>query len=179
LPNGLSDPAHPEWGDWGGRFRHEAGGLYRDAQDRVGGTQEARATVWRWRATYQNEFAARMNWCVKGVKEANHAPLAAFDGHPGREVVRRAVKAGERVTLSAKGSSDPDGNKLAYRWWVYPEAGSYAGEVRIEQPEGEEAAVSVPADAKEKEIHVILEVTDDGSPRLTAYRRVVLHPGVQ
>ena len=36
LPIGLGDPAHPEWGGWGGRFRREKGGPYRDAQDTVG-----------------------------------------------------------------------------------------------------------------------------------------------
>ncbi|MBM4017040.1 MAG: DUF1593 domain-containing protein [Planctomycetes bacterium] len=37
LPNGLGDPEHPEWGGWGGRFAHAAGGLYRDAADEVDG----------------------------------------------------------------------------------------------------------------------------------------------
>jgi hypothetical protein len=32
----------------------------------------------------------------------------------------------------------------------------------------------VPAEAKGKAIHVVLEVTDDGVPALTRYRRAVL-----
>ena len=34
--------------------------------------------------------------------------------------------------------------------------------------------VAVPHDASGKTIHLILEVTDDGTPNLTAYKRIVL-----
>src|SRR5262249_53732259 len=43
LHNGLGDPAHPEWGGWGGRFLREKAQLYRDAEDRVGDVKDARA----------------------------------------------------------------------------------------------------------------------------------------
>ncbi|MHC4521582.1 MAG: hypothetical protein ACYTAS_23570 [Planctomycetota bacterium] len=35
-------------------------------------------------------------------------------------------------------------------------------------------AVHVPADAAGKTIHIILQVTDDGDPPLTRYRRAIL-----
>jgi hypothetical protein len=35
--------------------------------------------------------------------------------------------------------------------------------------------VMVPSDALDKEIHVILEVKDNGSPNLTSYRRVIIY----
>jgi len=54
--NGLGDPEHPEWGGWGGRYLRASRGLYRDTTD--GGT-DARNTVSRWQAAFQNEFAAR------------------------------------------------------------------------------------------------------------------------
>lgn len=175
VPSGLSDPAHPEWGGWGGRFRHAAGGLYVDAEDSVATvTRSARAAVWRWRPAFQAEFQARMDWCVKAPGEANHRPIAALDGHAGDEVSRRAVKVGERVKLSAAGSSDPDGDALAYRWWVYPEAGSYGQALSIENATAAESELTVPRDARGRQIHVILEVTDNGAPPLTAYRRVIL-----
>ena len=41
----------------------------------------------------------------------------------------------------------------------------------------ESASLTVPADAAGKTIHVILEVTDRGSPNLTRYRRAVLSVG--
>lgn len=179
LPSGLSDPAHPEWGFWGGRFRHAGGGLYRDDADEAQGVKEPRVGVWRWRPAFQNDFAARMDWCVKGVKEANHAPVAALEGKTRREIAKLNVKRGERVKLSASGSSDPDRDRLAYRWWVYPEAGTYGKAVKVEGEDKEEAALSVPGDAQGKTIHVILEVSDDGTPKLTAYRRVILNVAAQ
>jgi hypothetical protein len=35
LPNGLSDPAHPDWGGQGGRFEKDSDGIWRDAQDTI------------------------------------------------------------------------------------------------------------------------------------------------
>src|SRR5205814_23227 len=80
LPTGLSDPAHPDWGGWGGRFRRAGRGLFRDAADTVGKVTDARATVWRWRPAFQADFAARMAWCVKPVRGANHPPVAVLNG---------------------------------------------------------------------------------------------------
>jgi hypothetical protein len=80
---------------------------------------------------------------------------------------------GSTVTLDASGSHDPDGDHLAYRWWVYREAGTYPGNVEITSADRPVAAVKVPADAGGTDFHVILEVTDDGDPPLTSYRRVI------
>lgn len=174
LPVGLGDPAHPEWGGWGGRFRHAAGGRYEDARDTVGSQTHPRATVWRWRPAYQNEFAARMDWCVQPAKGANHPPVVALNGDRGGKAVRLEAKVGDRVKLSAAGSSDPDGDGLSYRWWVYREAGTFDGEAKVEKADTAEAELVVPADAAGKVIHVVLEVTDAGAPPLTRYRRVVV-----
>jgi len=174
LPNGLGDPARPEWGSWGGRFSRGAGNLYRDAADTVGKVTDPRATVWRWRPTAQAEFAARMDWCVKPRGEANHAPTAVLNGDRSKAVVAAAVAAGQSITLSAAGSSDPDGQEVRYRWWVYAEAGTYSGSVRVRGTDGEKADVAIPPDAAGKTIHVILELRDAGAPVLTAYRRAVI-----
>src|SRR5439155_15770166 len=85
---------------------------------------------------------------------------------------------GTAVKLDAAGSSDPDGDRLSYSWFPYPEAGNYRGEVRLEGGSAgaspSRAIVHVPADAAGKEIHVIVAVTDSGQPPLTRYRRVVI-----
>jgi hypothetical protein len=174
LPNGLSDPGHPEWGGWGGRFGKAAGGLYRDARDTVGAASHARATVWRWRPAYQADFQARMDWCVKPKRQANHPPVAGFRGNVSRDIVHLTTKAGERLELDAGGSTDPDNDHLSFRWYVYPEAGTYRGEVTIKNGSASRATLRLPANAAGKTIHVILEVTDDGQPCLMSFRRLVV-----
>jgi hypothetical protein len=173
LPAGLGDPAHPEWGGWGGRFARSPEGPWRDAQDRVGDVTDARATVWRWRPAVQNDLQARMDWCVKDPADANHPPAVVLNGDASRRVIEIEAKAGTEARLSAAGSKDPDGHALVFRWWIYREAGTYTGEAPLAGV-GVEATVSVPPDAAGKEIHVILEAVDAGDPPLTRYRRAVV-----
>ena len=177
LPFGPGDPAHPGWGSWGGRFRRERGGLYRDATDTVGRVTDARSTVWRWRPAFQAEFAARALWCVKPPAEANHQPVAVLNGDQTAAAVELTARPGAEVRLTAAGSSDPDGDRLTYRWFVYPEAGTYGAAVPLTDAAAEVAGLTVPGDAAGKTIHVILEVTDRGSPALTRYRRAVVSVG--
>src|SRR5262249_17976059 len=72
--------------------------------------------------------------------------------------------------------SDPDGDRLSYEWFVYPEAGTYARPVPIDGAASATATVHIPADAMGKEIHAVVAATDDGKPPLTRYRRVVIAP---
>lgn len=177
LPTGLGDPAHPDWGCWGGRFRHEKAGLYRDATDRVGSVTDARATVWRWRPAFQADFAARAEWCLKPAKEANHPPVVVLNGDRTLAALELKARPGGTVELPAKGSSDPDGDRLSYRWFVYPEAGTYGKAAPLAGSDTDMASLAVPVDAGGKTIHVVLEVTDKGSPPLTRYRRAVVSVG--
>ncbi len=175
LPNGLSEPEKPEWGGWGGRFRPSGRGReFVGAEDLRDGVPAMLYTIHRWRRAYQNAFEARMDWCVKPYAEANHEPVAAFDGDRSVRIVQLKAQPGEQVRLSAAGSTDPDGQKLACRWWVYQEAGTYWGSPPIRGAESAEAAITVPDEAAGRTIHVILEVTDSGKPPLTSYRRVVM-----
>jgi hypothetical protein len=177
LPTGLSDPDRPEWGCWGGRFRPAGGRLFRDAADTVGAVTDARATVWRWRPAFQADFAARMEWCVRPARGANHPPRPALNGDTGARIMELKARPGEVVRLSAAGSSDPDGDRLSFHWFVYPEAGTYGHDVPLSDAAAESASLSVPAAVAGKTIHVVFEVTDGGKPVLTRYRRAVLHVG--
>lgn len=127
-------------------------------------------TVWRWRTAFQNDFAARMDWCTRSYEEANHAPVPALT-HDDELLVR----GGDTVVLDATPSSDPDGDGLSFLWFCYPEAGDGTA-VQIDgAPNIHRVKVRVPKVTLPTEIHVILQVTDKGTPALTRYKRVILH----
>jgi hypothetical protein len=154
------------------------------------------ATLWRWREHFQHDFAARMDWCVaEEFKQANHNPVPVLNGDKTKNVVEITAQAGETVKLSAEGTSDPDGNTIETRWWIYEEAGSLAdpktrrlpANVKLAADKGATTSLVVPAlpktgnppIARPATVHVILETRDNGTPRLWAYRRAVvkIEPG--
>jgi hypothetical protein len=192
--NGLNAPEHPDWGGWGGRYEFytprmrkwlaepETRPIWSDAEDEVLGVDglwhtSNKATIWRWRQAYQNDFAARMDWTVKSHAEANHPPIATL-GHADT----LSAKPGERVNLSARGSTDPDADTLSYEWFFYPEAGSFTvatgrsgAPVTLEHAREPEASFVVPTNYfTTGTMHFILAVTDGGKPPLTRYRRVIV-----
>src|SRR5262245_37891511 len=170
----LQNPAQPDWGGWGGRFRNAGHGLWRDVPDMINGEADARASVWRWRLSFQREFQARLDWCVEDVAHANHPPEIEMDGSPVRSPVVRTAKAGRRLTVSVR-AIDRDEDSLTYQWWIYADAGTYAQSVRLTNEKESAVHIDVPADAAGGSLHLIVEVTDDGSPALTAQARFVLN----
>ncbi|RYF58233.1 MAG: hypothetical protein EOO39_34505, partial [Cytophagaceae bacterium] len=61
-----------------------------------------------------------------------------------------------------------------YRWWQYEEAGTYKEKVTINHADQAKASINVPGNAVTGQtIHLILEVTDQGTPALTRYQRVI------
>jgi hypothetical protein len=193
VPNGLGSSEHPDWGSWGGRFGSIAPslGLWADTEDTVEGCDgrsitDNKATIWRWRTAFQNDFLARMIWSVTpAYDQANHNPELVLNDVPGKSPVELRASAGEPIKLSARGSSDPDGNRLSYRWWQYREptqnlnppileiSGADTEEATVVAPQATRPAPNV-AVPERCEYHVILEVTDDGSPPLKSYRRAVV-----
>jgi hypothetical protein len=178
VPTGMNDPEQPTWGSWAGRYglNPEFRGkpyYWANQADAWQGTTHRDNTLKRWAADLQNDFRARLDWCVKPLQEANHPPVVVVNGKTGQDILRLTVAPGQ-VKLNAAGSSDPDGKQLAYQWFVYAEAGTNPGDVAIADPDSPEARVQVPADAAGKTIHVVLSVRDQGVPPLTRYRRVVI-----
>jgi hypothetical protein len=140
-----------------------------------GNTAEGAEAIKRWSAGYDNDFAARMDWSVTGnYAEANHHPVAVVNGDTSRRVLEVTAAPGSTVRLDANGSSDPDNNALTCAWSFYKEPGSYKGSVSIKDSSSSVATVVIPADAGGKSIHVILELHDNGSRKLCAYRRVII-----
>jgi hypothetical protein len=62
LPLGGNDPNDPSKPGWGGQFRREPDGWWRDLPVKDG--FDPRTTVSRWRADFQRDFARRMAWCL-------------------------------------------------------------------------------------------------------------------
>jgi len=185
VARGLADSEHPEWGGWGGRYGKVAPqyGLYANAVDRVKGVdgntyKTDQATVWRWRQAFQNDFAARIDWSLAAkYKDANHAPVVVLNGINGFAPVPISARYGEKIALSADGSRDPDKNAVTCKWWVYDEAGRRDLKPVLETADPQHATLTVPAPLSNVgpgEIHVILEVWDNGTPALVAYRRAVI-----
>jgi hypothetical protein len=197
ISNGLSNPEHPDWGGWGGRYElytpriqkwylyPESRPIWTDAIDEVLGTDSRwhtgnHETIWRWREAYQNDFAARMDWTILPKEKANHPPVPKIAGEK-----QLSAKPGERIELNASGSNDPDGDALSYEWFCYSEAGTFpVSSARSGQPipinnfDQQQAWFEVPnkrvMPPGTGSIHIILAVTDHGSPRLTRYQRVII-----
>lgn len=84
-------------------------------------------------------------------------------GWPAGRSISRTTSAA-RVELSAAGSRDPDGDALSYRWITYPEAGSYRGLLAIQSADTPEASFVAPLVDGPQTIHLVLAVTDRGTP---------------
>jgi hypothetical protein len=188
INNGLGNPEHPNFGSWGGRYElytprtrkwfsePETRPIWTDTEDEVWGNDSAlhhtnKATIWRWRQAYQNDFATRMDWTTKSYKEANHPPFVQL-AHP-KELT---VRSGDTVLLSAEGSKDPDGDEINYEWIYYREVGTYESGrlLNIQNKNQKNAGITAPAVSKPETVHIILAVTDNGKPALTRYQRVII-----
>ncbi len=167
IKNGLRGYENPTYGDWGGRFEKsdKAKNVYTDAKD----DGDIKKPLRRWIEDANRDFQARMDWCVAKYEDANHAPVVVVKG---KENI--TVRSGEKITLNASKSSDPDGNDMQFDWWQYKDAGSYDGLVELQDSEKAHAYFVAPVVSKPKTIHIILEVNDDGSPVLRSYERTII-----
>lgn len=192
FPNGLNDPEKIDQGGWGGRFSlakqagirsmSEVAKINKDAEPKFdpyymhGNTPEQVNAIKRWSKGYDHDFAARMDWSTTpDYANANHHPIAVVNGDKSRNVLELFVAPGDTVKLDATGSSDPDMNALNYNWTFYHEPSNYNGDVKIENAGSSAATFFIPPDASGRCLHVILEVYDNGSPSLFAYRRVIMN----
>ena len=188
---------HPFWTQGGDEFFRVT------SQDTVTGIDQKehvsdQATVWRWRQAFQNDFAARMDWTIQDFAHANHNPMIELNGAAGTAPILIDAEVGKPVELDAAKTHDPDESEsqngsasshLHYSWFLYGEAGGtetgYAA-VTIDGAQTPKATITPTATCRDPWIkglvkcpatgtaHIILAVTDNGSPQLTSYRRVIL-----
>ena len=124
----------------------------------------------RFFAAAQNDFAARLKWSVTPkFADANHAPKVSIKG-----ALDVSAKPGATVRLRGD-VSDPDHNRVNVTWWQYNDAGTYPGDITFSDPAALTTTFRIPVNAEPGQtIHVILEATDNGTPALTRYQRVIV-----
>lgn len=198
IPNGLRSMESPGFGGWGGRYVNVRNNVWMDplpdstfayptgqlgihnswskkmehdtASDKVAIRTNYFKPIWRWLDVVQNDFAARADWCVKDYSSANHHPMVQLKNTP----IDITAKAGSKIKLDASATTDPDGDKLTFKWWNYAEAGTYKGK-EISGAMSAKTKIIIPKDAATGDtIHMICEVSDSGTPSLTRYQRVII-----
>lgn len=203
IDTGLRSMEDPSYGGWGGRFSKDGSSLYKNNvldYNPYTTQYEAQYSLSRWFSDMQNDFAARIDWCLSAdEKDVNHSPTVSV-----KQGIDLDASAGETITLTAEGE-DIDNDKLSYNWWRYFEADTYKdsevttkaevestgglqidikrklGEnekvdtIKIKNANKEEMSFVVPEDAKKGDtIHMVVEVQDNGKHQLKHYQRVII-----
>jgi hypothetical protein len=169
LGQGLRAYEKGSYGGWGGRelTGKETSGLSIPAAD-----TSQQAMTGRYPDFFpaaQRDFAARLKWSVTpNYADANHAPIVEIEGP-----LNILASRGETIRVNGK-VSDPDGNKVTIKWWQF-DVGTYPDKITISNEDTTQAKILIPKNAVSGQtIHIILEATDDGSPSLTTYQRVIV-----
>lgn len=170
---GLDNLNQPQWGGWGGRLVQSAeqANRWEDGKNVLDynpftDTLDATYPQIRWIEAIQQDFAARADWCVMDYADANHPPVVKAVG-----ATRLSAKSGEKVTLEVQ-TSDPDGDLLETKFWIYQEVGTYTGEAKL-IASGNQVEVALDPQAA-GQLHVIAEVKDNGVHPMTRYVRFVI-----
>lgn len=75
-------------------------------------------------------------------------------------------------------ATDPDGDSLNIKWWVYEDAEEYSGEMTelaVWDEDSVTTKFTVPTDAEDGDyFNIILEVTDNADAPMTRYAQVIV-----
>lgn len=176
--NGLRASEDGSYGGWGGRQMSKqvvnpfalSGDTSQQAMvSALSSMNKTASTYPNFFPAAQNDFAARLKWSVTPkYADANHAPVVTIEGP-----LNVLASSGETIRLNGN-VSDPDGNKLVIKWWQFM-VGTYPNAVTISNPNVAQTKITIPKDAVAGQtIHIVLEATDNGSPALTRYQRVII-----
>jgi len=155
IPNGLSNPEHPDWGGWGGRYElYTPAVATTDPSGFSGVTIEPETRpIWTNAIdTFMPQVAqdfGRAHTSVERSKDFRAGiwrwrddlqndfaarmdwttrPFAQANHPPEVRLShpdRLTVKSGQRFVLSAVDSTDPDGDSLSFQWLHYQEVGHW------------------------------------------------------
>jgi hypothetical protein len=131
-----------------------------------------------------------MSWTVEDYAHSNHSPIAIVNNDATIAPIRLDATVGRPITLDASASHDPDAHQtLTYHWIHYQEAGLADGalaDLTLTNADSPILTVTPKATCRPAWIpaympcpavgtaHIILAVTDSGTPQLTTYRRIIL-----
>jgi hypothetical protein len=176
LDNGLNNPEQPGWGGFGGRFKKVINNYYIDDKDLFNETLNEPNTVARWRIVLQNDFHCRMNWCIYSVNNTNHYPQIKVNMYSNKQIIEFNSVINKRINIDASETNDPEGDNLNFNWWFYKDASDYSNNINYKLNHSKrKISFNIPPDADGKTLHLILEVTDNGNPPLTSFKRFVIH----
>ncbi len=133
-------------------------------------------TMQRWSDAIRNDFATRIQWsCNSDFESVNHHPVILFEQEltPTKQPIYLKAKAGDEIVLNIKDSYDPDNDKLIFNTYYYQEASTYKGIIDITHENGI-INLTIPNDIANDTLHFVIEATDDGFPKLTTYRRIII-----
>ncbi|WP_228527621.1 DUF1593 domain-containing protein [Pararhodonellum marinum] len=168
---GLNDPMDPTMGSWGGRFVPMDESYGANYYHTCG---LEKSNLIRWVPQTSHDFWARLQWSIKDPEEVNYVPMACIDGNKSNEILYLKAKAGEKLTFDASCSTDPNGDDLSFQWSHYQDAGTFKGQLNLDETDQPNLTLVLPEDYQGEAIHLILEVKDNGEIPLVAYRRVVI-----
>ena len=94
-------------------------------------------------------------------------------GGQNQRVARDLREPGSTVQLQGE-VSDPDQNAVTVTWWQYNDAGTYPGDITFSDPQPLRRRFGCRTTPVGQTINVILEATDNGTPPLTRYQRVIV-----
>ncbi|MCM1452777.1 MAG: DUF1593 domain-containing protein [Clostridium sp.] len=190
IDNGLNLPDDVSAGGWGGRFSKDKAenieGMswvkrnnldeMRFAPYLMHCNPEGEQSVGKWSEDIRNDFAARMQWTINDYGHANHHPRIRInnESRPSTDPIRLKIAPGETFVVDASESFDPDGDKLYYSMHLYKEVSGEDSEAAISD-NGEGRFTVRLADKKLPDrLHFIVEVTDNATPPLKSYRRIIV-----
>lgn len=168
---GLNDPIDPAQGSWGSLFR-PMGDAFPEGYFSTCDVDQQELT--RWVPASTNSFKNRLLWSIKAPGEVNREPIASVNGDNSNRILNIKGKPGSKIRIDASGSKDPDGDRLTFHWFHYDLADSYEGAVQIPNPDHQVLELTIPENLGRHSIHLILEVSDSGTPSLVSYRRIII-----